>query len=416
MVKYNPYDLLTTFRFDIIIKYIYGKYIVNAYNTDYFKNIYKEHLRVWNGFKEYNNPNKNTFEAFDDTYRRLINDLSNGFDGTKSKIPLMDKKWVLNGAHRMGAALVNNVDVECVAGTNGVDGVKDCSYRLFKNLGLDDKYMDRTTIEYAKLKPNTRMVFLFPSANGKIDKVLQILNTLGKIFCYKSVALSYTGAFNLMRELYLEETWVGNFNSNFSGYRHKQKLCYPDYNPTYGFLVEFDDIDSSLRAKEAIRDLYKIGKHSVHINDTHEETVRLSKLIFNENSIHHLNNMKLVNYVKFENCLQEFKNQFTDKDIDDYCVTASSTLSAYGLREGSDLDYLHSNPKILIDTNGLIHSHNDYGIGRYHLDRDEIIHNPENHFYHRGVKFASLNIIKELKLKRNEPKDKVDIKLINSVL
>ena len=240
----------------------------------------------------------------------------------------------------------------------------------------------------------------------------------GNVFYKKRVSLNETGSFNLMRELYLGESWAGDFNSNFSGYRDKQRLCYPNYNETCCFLVEFNNAKASIDAKDKIRNLYGIGKHSVHINDTHEETVRLSKLVFNNNSIHHLNNMKTVNYISFDKCLNEFKiaiKQF-GLDIDDYCVTASSTLSAYGLREGNDLDYLHFNPTQITDSSDLIHSHNDYGVGKYHLDKDEIIFNPDNHFYHRGVKFASLDVVKKLKEKRGEPKDKIDVDLINSIL
>jgi len=59
------------------------------------------------------------------------------------------------------------------------------------------------------------------------------------------------------------------------------------------------------------------------------------------------------------------------------------------LREGKDLDYIHTKSAPLIKVNDDIQSHNSYGIGRYELNYDEIIHNPVNHFYSRGVKFVS---------------------------
>ena len=39
-----------------------------------------------------------------------------------------------------------------------------------------------------------------------------------------------------------------------------------------------------------------------------------------------------------------------------------------------------------------------------------------NHFYYNGIKFASLDIVKSLKVNRWEEKDKIDVELINSVL
>ena len=85
-----------------------------------------------------------------------------------------------------------------------------------------------------------------------------------------------------------------------------------------------------------------------------------------------------------------------------------------GLREGNDLDYLHNSEEI--QGHHLIHSHNEYGIGRYHTNRDNIIYNPENHFYYDDIKFASLEVVKKLKEVRMEQKDIRDIHLINEVL
>lgn len=419
MIKINPTNLITHTRFDVIIKYMYAKAIKEGYNTPYFHEIYKEHLRLWNGFKEYDNLEKNSFEAFDKTFKTLIKNISkDGFNCNISKIPVYENKFPLNGAHRLASALACNQSVCTTNGVNGVDGQLDCGYKFFQSLGLNESISDRTAIEYTKLKSNTRMVFIFPAANGEIVDVINILKKYSRIVYDKNVTLNELGAFNLMRELYLGEPWGGDFNSNFSGFRHKQRLCYPSYNSTNSFLVEFDTLESSVKAKDEIRSIYNVGKHSIYINDTHEETIRLAKTMFNDNSIHFLNNAKTVNYPTFDKCLNYFKSKinYLELDIDDYCIAGSSPLSAYGLREGKDLDYLHFNPIEINDGSDLIHSHNQYGIGRYHLDKDEIIYNPENYFYHRGVKFATLNVIKKLKEKRGKPKDILDIELINKLI
>ena len=416
MIK-HPKDLINHTRFDVLMKYLYAKAIIQGYNTDFFKDMYKEHIRLWNGFKEYNNPYKNSFERYDEVFKGIIKSLkSGGFKSEISKIPVVDGKYILNGAHRTSAALALNKAVMVREGKDGVDGQYDCGWEFFKTLNLPSVYANRTAIEYAKLKPNTHMVMVFPSAKGHRDEVLGILNNHGRVFYYRDVNI--TGSLNLMKELYAGEPWGGTYADNYGGLEYKARLCYPQPGITTGYLVEFDSLNDAVKAKEKIRNIYKIGKNSIHINDTHPETVRIAKLVFNDNSIHHLNNAKIVDYKRFNNCIEDFKNIINNSglDIDDYCVTASSTLSVYGLREGNDLDYLHNNSVILHDPTDLIHSHNAYGIGRYHLDKDEIIYNPENHFYSMGVKFASLDVVKKLKEKRGEPKDKVDVDLINKVL
>ena len=81
------------------------------------------------------------------------------------------------------------------------------------------------------------------------------------------------------------------------------------------------------------------------------------------------------------------------------------------MRDANDVDYLHFGNKLNSSTH-LISSHNDYGINKYHCHKDEILFDPNNHFWYDNIKFSSLNVVKQLKEKRNEPKDKIDIELI----
>ena len=80
-------------------------------------------------------------------------------------------------------------------------------------------------------------------------------------------------------------------------------------------------------------------------------------------------------------------------------------LSAYGLRDCRDLDFLH-----LRDINNLglmIECHNAES-HHYRVPKNEIIYNPQNHFYFHGVKFASLSVVDDMKEYRGEEKDKRD--------
>ena len=226
------------------------------------------------------------------------------------------------------------------------------------------------------------------------------------------------GPLNLMRELYTGEAWAGGPHDNYHGFRMKEGLCYTTDSPTYVFLAEFPNFEITKSVKNDIRNRHGVGNHSVHVNDTHEQTLRLARILFNDNSIHHLNKTKPVHFSKFEKCISRFKKFLEDNnlDIDDYCIAGSSPLSIYGLREGEDLDYIHINPTVVQDELDLIHSHNEYGKELYQPNYDEIILNPDFHFYSMGVKFASLDIIKRMKMKRNEPKDITDIQLIDTVI
>jgi hypothetical protein len=428
--KLKAKELLTTTRFDLIVKYLYAKSYKSGLETDYFLKMYKQHLKIWNNFKEYDNPKKNSFEAFKTIFEELIDDITvNGFDGEKSTIPVVGKN-VLNGAHRVATSLINNNEVTCINGTDGRDGQLNCGWPMFERMGFRPEYADRVALEYAKLKTNTHIVTLFPTATskGRIKEVESILNQHTKVFYSKRIPLSRLGLFNLMREFYHGEDWAGG-HPHYGGFRAKTKGCYQGEGDTIVYLCEFSNLPDTVKVKELIRKLYNAGKHSVHINDTHEETVRISKSVFNDNSVHFLNNNKSVGllpnfstvdqkyFQKFETCLNQYKSYLSNDgfDMDDYCISASSTLSIYGLREGNDIDYIHHD-KRKIEGNSLISSHNDYGTKLYPYGYDEIIYNPNLHFYTRGIKFASLDVVKKLKENRGEPKDKVDIDLINSII
>jgi hypothetical protein len=216
--------------------------------------------------------------------------------------------------------------------------------------------------------------------------------------------------------MYYGEQWAGGWDNNFAGFRDKAGLCFTDEGPVRVYLVEFDNVVLAQSVKIQIRDIYNISNHSVHINDTYEETMRLARVLLNDNSIHFMNNSNLVLYKNFQEQLNYFKHwiRANNLDIEDYCVTASSILSMYGLREGNDLDYLHNS--LEIQGHDMIHSHNEYGIDRYHTHKDDIIYNPINHFYYSDIKFASLNVVKQLKQKRGESKDTRDLALMDRII
>jgi len=424
----NPIDLINWNRFDILFKYLYGKARDCGWNTTYYHDMYKHHLKIWNGFFERENPRKNTFEIFQSDFDSLLDAINTvGFDPSKSLVPVKNGQYVLNGAHRVAACLVYDKDVHCIAGEDIRDGQLDCSWRFFNSLEklgeLDEGYADKAALEYSKLKPQTRIVTLYPSAVklGKLAQVGEILEKYSSLIYEKKIQLGKTGAVNFMRELYFREEWAEK--NQGSGYKSKAEFCYLPKNifqqiaPTHIYLVEFDDLKCFSQVKEEIRAIYGIGKHSVHINDTHEETVRLAKCVFNHNSIHFLNSFNGRFYPIFEKLLAEFSDGIEENRLnnENYCISAGAVLSAYGLKECKDIDYLHSSPEI-ISGNSLITSHNEYGIGRYHTERDDIIHNPKNHFYRYGIKYSSLDVVKKLKKKRGEPKDRKDIRLINRLL
>ena len=143
------------------------------------------------------------------------------------------------------------------------------------------------------------------------------------------------------------------------------------------------------------------------------ETWRIVTSVFNDNSVDLLNKRKFSETPNFDRYFSNYGEIIKHRsDKEDFCIDSSAVLSAYGLRDCRDLDFLH-----LKNLRGIARAIDCHNLESHHyrVDKDEIIYNPALHFYLHGVKFASLDVVKEMKRFRNEKKDQVDVKLIQEI-
>lgn len=87
-----PDDLVVHTRFDLMAKYLYADALEKGYKTDYYLELYKQNLEVWNGFKEKLNPEKNTFEKFlTEFHDELASIKKHGYLPGAEPVPVMIK-------------------------------------------------------------------------------------------------------------------------------------------------------------------------------------------------------------------------------------------------------------------------------------------------------------------------------------
>jgi len=428
-IQKDPFQLLKHNRFDIAAKHIYARHREKGVESDWHKKLYIEHIKVLNGGFEIN-PKKDNINDFLSHFNNLLDSIKEkGYD-QKNLLPITNEDYLVEGAHRLTACLLYNIKPFCNISN---EKVYNLSSDFFKNrkryipTGLMTKWLDPIAVEYAKLKKNTYLIMIFPSALGKETEIKKILSEYGNIVYKKEINLRKYGKINFIRNIYPNEWWLGSWKNGYMGAKKKADWCFKKDGPTGIYLYESDDAAKIKVAKEKLRDLFSLDKttnkqkklarsSAVHINDTHEETVKLSQLLFNENGIHFLNNSKPAYFKKFEKNLKTFKNwvKKNNLDIDDFCIVSSSCLSLYGIRDANDIDFIYFKQLNPIKEKGL-GNHNEE-IDNYPEKKDEIIFNPQNHFFYKGIKFASIDIIKNMKLKRGEIKDKIDLKLIEDFI
>jgi hypothetical protein len=413
-------------RFDLLAKIIYAKYELAGIKTSFHKDLYAHHIHVFNGATEPPGV-KTTIAHFFKDFDELIWSMKNkGFD-KKHPVPVGNNNIIINGAHRVSVSYLLGINPE-IKRQNVRPSVYDFNFfknrKRFVKSGLLNKYSTQMALEYCRIHQNARMVIVFPSAVGKRNQLESHLKTNGSIIHQSSFNVTQTGLLNLIKELYHNEPWIGNNANNWKGGDVKKRKCWGKSGLVSVYVYHPNNLGKVVETKQKIRTIYKLQHNSIHINDTHEETLRIARCVLTQHSHHFLNKaptkLSAKNIALF-NKLSTFHNQLSQDQKESIVVDSSFVLGMYGLRDANDVDVLvgktaNASTKNLIKTTSLLDNHN-HEIQKYsNLNIDDLVYNPENYFYYHNIKFMNLKVLKEFKTIRNEPKDKVDISLINKIL
>ena len=408
-------NYITPTRFDLMAKLLYVKYKDKNINSNFFNELYHKHIITFNNCWEYPGTKTNIKEFFD-AFDNLIKDIKeNGFN-KKFPIEMGKNNVIVNGSHRLMTSFFYNKNVYLK--TEKINGNVDYNYLFFLNRknfpSLERKYADRMALEYIKVNPNLRSMIVYPTGykDNKLKEIKEIIKEYGYLYYEKEIMLSKKGINNLIKELYRGEKWIGGMFPKGWSPGGKAQVCV-DNKPTTIFLIVMNDLNKLIELKSKCRKLYNIGKHSLHISDYMEDTWRIGTSTLNVNSVHFLNNGTNDISEKNKLLLINYFNKI-GKNNEDVCLTSSILMEMYGLRMAKDIDYLHKNNiELQLKDVGL---HSGKWENYYHKNKDEIIYNPENHFYFNGFKCATLNVVKKMKENRGETKDQIDIKLIGQIL
>ncbi len=394
IITYKAIDLVNKFRLDIMAKYIYAKHREMNVKSDWGLRVYSEHLHVWNNYYEASNPAKNSLSAYLRAFHKTLDSVkAQGFSATTSLVPL-GLRSIDDGAHRVTACLLYNKDVLCKQTDNPGH---DASSHFFRNkrdyvpTGLAEKYLDAMALTYCELKENTAIVVIFPRAikdNQRIKKILQ--NYMHSIY-EKEITLKASGPRNFIRN-YLEAS--SKVNQCFTQNRtHSWTI--------HVFLVEILNQSLMQKAKQEINDALGISQ-AVHVTDGHDDTLKLARAVFNQNSIHFLNNANSKDFKNFNDFFTIYKNWLDRNSFDKecFCITGDAVLAAYGIRDCQQLGFIHHgyNNQCSIEISSITDNNSD----AYYrtMSKDNILFNPENYFYYRDIKCAALHVVRNMKARQ----------------
>lgn len=405
-------DLLAHTRFDLAFKLLYLEMIDR--DVKFAKEIYKEHIRAFSlgKFTEPGNEEKNSIDRFIEEFHKTFADIKlNGFDGSKTLIPLSKNGSIANGAHRVASAIYLDKDVECVE-IDTDDHIYD--YKFFYIRNVPSEMLDVVATKFVEYADNVHVAFIWPTAQGHDDKIEK---AIPNIVYRQEMALTPNGAHNLLSQIYYGEEWLGSVEDDFKGSKGKLVECFKSFNPVRIIAFQAENLDEVLKIKDKVRDIFNVGKHSIHITDSKEEALRVARVVFNDNSINFLNHAKPNKYISTYQKIDKFKEFIVHNELDaiDVLLDSSIILSVYGLREAKDTDFFSFDNNKIIKEFEDINIH-DEELQYYQETKNELIYNPKNYFYFNDLKFVSFAQLYKMKKNRAEEKDSNDCKMMEALI
>lgn len=176
----NARNLISPYRFDVIIKLMYIEAYIKNKNMDATRKLYLEHIRVFNNFNEPDGKKKSA-KDFIEQFNKLICDVKK--NGVKTIIPISNSGEIIDGSHRLAIAIYFNMNIPYA-----IFDVLDpnFNYEFFKNRGLDTYYL-HMVLDYLVKDENISLIIAnenkLKNIENKLDVFYEEKVNNDKLFC-----------------------------------------------------------------------------------------------------------------------------------------------------------------------------------------------------------------------------------------
>ncbi len=395
-------------RLDLAFKLIW---LESAFGTRsaFAEAIYAAHIAAFSlgDMREPGAERKDSLQAFTSQFRTLAEAIaSRGFDESESLVPLARDGTILNGAHRAAAALFH--DRALTAVVTGLEPIR-YDFRYFRKRGMSDAHLEATALKYVERSPTAAIALLWPAAGDDGGAVERLL---GPLVYETRTHLTPNGARNLLSQVYAGEPWLGPAEKNHPGIDAKLVPCFSGNRPLRVLMFDIAPGRDLIALKDEVREVFGIGKHSIHITDTHAEAVAISRLLLNRQSLHFLDHARPNRFPETARMAQGFRAGLLQggADPDRVAVETGMVLGAYGLRPAGDVDFLAAGEVPAIA------GAERHEAALYPVGLGDLLQDPAYHFHFWGLKFVGLDLVAEMKRRRNAGRDAEDLALIGPLL
>jgi hypothetical protein len=407
----SPVDLLSPERFDLLADMIYAKYHRLKVAKNWRNRVYLDCKKITKS-EESVRSSGNTIVKDQSEFDNLLDHMKD-MDGPKSGIyvPISDERIVINHAHQLAAAHIFHQPIHAIQFQYHPN---EFDYGYFQENGLSQDILDGMALTYSNLCSHMFVIVVFPIARGKDDEIEHLMSEYGYVAFQKEVSFTKLGKYNLIQLLYASMHWIDPDGDITYGVCHHVEHRFWQDNPVKFYFLIFDDPSKILEAKERLRASFDLKNFSLHINDTHDETISIAEQILTPNSVYFMNHAQPWLCKRTLRLLKEFKEEIRRQGLerDHFCLVGDSVLAVFGLRNVKHIDFLYMGDSSALDFDSRFRVINE----EVPLEQDSIgdlIFDPNNHFYFMGLKFISPSRFSEIKNRENSLKNFIDQGLIH---
>lgn len=282
----NARRLLVPQRFDLFAKLFYIEF--RQTKPEQARNVYLKHIKTFNpDGKEPGSSTKERFDVFLSCFDLLIKDIGdNGFDNTRSLIPVDRDNVILDGAHRTAILAYFNRTVT-ICRFEDVVSKGPFDYQYFLNRGLSWDVLDCIALYATRWLPNLHVACLWPRIGGADikDIVQEQIETRFPLLYAREYIVSRKSLMYLISHIYKNQDWVGSDKNGYQGALDKANRCFSRNKQIRFLFFSCESQERVLEMKDEIRRTYPFDKHSIHISDTEEEVQYLSSLVLTEEGL-----------------------------------------------------------------------------------------------------------------------------------
>ena len=373
------------------------------------RQLYDRHIAAFSlgEMAEPGDPSKQGPEAFRAAFVRLHDSMAGkGFDPNLSLIPLARDGTILNGAHRVACAL--HLGIPLIGVETGLDPfLYDGNY--FHGRGMLGEDLDAMALAHVAKAPDTALALFWPAAPKQLDKAEALL---GQAVYLRQVRLSMRGAHNLLSEVYTGEPWIGPAEKGFPGIATKLERAFSSERPLRVMVLHMPGSIDRVALEAQVRGLWRLAEHSVHITDTWDEAIRISRLLFNRQSLHFLDHAAPYRFPELARDVEKFRARVTQEggDPTQTVLGPEMVMGAYGLRQPHTVDVLSGDPVPLSGP------HDRRASPQTAPALGDILSDPELHFHFWNQRFLSLPVVARAKAQSDMAQDKADMAQITPLL